>query len=98
MERVDIRTINSDKINKDNFKPLLDDAQDCINYLEKEIEEDMSVNIYKFFAYPRVDKLQVIILQKLYLKYIREELPKEFHSLFAQGLINWDKRLNEYIK
>ena len=55
MKRVDIRTINSDKINKDNFKPLLDDAQDCINSLEKAIEEDLSVYIYKFFAWPRFD-------------------------------------------
>lgn len=98
MERVDIRTINSDKINKDNFKPLLDDASDCIKGLEKAIEEDLSVNTYKFFAWPRFDVLQLIILQKLYLKYMREELPKEFHSIFAQGLINWDKSLDEYIK
>ena len=98
MERVDIRTINSDKINKDNFKPLLDDAQSCINSLEKAIEEDLSIYIYKFFAWPRFDVLRAIILNKLYLKYIREELPKEFHSIFAQGFIDWDKRLDEYIK
>lgn len=98
MERVDIRTINSDKINKDNFKLLLDDAQDCINTYEKVLEETIQVEIYKFFAWPQFDKLQSIIMQKLCLKYMREELPKEFHSIFAQGLINWDKSLDEYIK
>lgn len=98
MEKIDITKINKKRINKDNFKELLDGAYDFIQSAEQIAKETLSIKIYKYIENPNFLDLQEIVSMVVFLKTLKNDLSTELQNPFRSGVIEWDKSLDEYIK